>query len=588
MLDKMAMSKWGNKVKRIILVSTLFLIFTSFMSLNAQWARTYGGSDDDSPRSIQQTSDGGYIVAGSTNKPRSAGTGDFWILKLSSIGNIEWQKTYGGSDDDWSRSIQQTSDGGYIVAGHTKSFGAGYVDSWVLKLSSIGNIEWQKTYGGSDEDTAHSIQQTSDGGYIVAGHTKSFGAGYVDYWVLKLSSIGKIEWQKTYGTSNSDRAPSIQQTSDGGYIVAGNTTFPGAKYVDYWILKLSSVGNIEWQKTYGGSDDDSPRSIQQTSDGGYIVAGYAGSSYDSGGFYRKKPNIWLLKLYSDGEIEWQKTYGGSEKDSAWSIQQTSDGGYIVVGTTQSFGAGTDDFWILKLSSIGNIEWQKTYGGSDDDWSRSIQQTSDGGYIVVGTTKSFGAGEDDIWILKLSLNGDIPTCEIIGSSNASITDTSVSPVDTNITPDDTDVTPFDTNIFPQNTDATISLICGEAIDDDNGLCFIATAAYGSPLHPYVGTLRDFRDKYLMPTKLGGELVNLYYKYSPFVAYLIARHKALKIVVQINLLPFVALSYSMVHFGPIITTIILGFIYILPIFLVSFCRRKRSRVEAKDPKALASLD
>ncbi len=224
--------------------------------------------------------------------------------------------------------------------------------------------------------------------------------------------------------------------------------------------------------------------------------------------------------------QWARTYGGSDFENAHSIQQTSDGGYIVAGTKSG------DIWVLKLYSDGEIEWQKTYGGSASGSASSIQETSDGGYIVAGRVAGHipRVTRGDIGILKLSSNGDIPSCEIIGSSNASITDTSVSPVDTNITPDDTDVTPFDTNIFPQYTDATISLICGEAIDDDssgeNGLCFIATAAYGSPLHPCVKILRDFRDKYLMTSRLGRLLVDLYYKYSSFVADLITKHKFLK--------------------------------------------------------------
>jgi predicted secreted protein len=197
-------------------------------------------------------------------------------LKLSSNGEIEWQKTYGGSWDDV-RSFQQTIDGGYIVAGWTGSFGAGGDDIWILKLSSTGDIEWQKTYGGSEYDRALSVQQTSDGGYIIAGKTDSFGAEGGDTWVLKLSSAGEIEWQKTFGGSSDDYASSIQETSDGGYIIAGKTDSFGAGGDDTWVLKLSSAGEIEWQKTYGGSSDDYASSIQETSDGGYmekVVGGF--------------------------------------------------------------------------------------------------------------------------------------------------------------------------------------------------------------------------------------------------------------------------------------------------------------------------
>ena len=398
------------------------------MSLNAQWARTYGGSQNDAAESIQQTSDGGYIVAGETVS-FGAGAGDIWVLKLSSTGTIDWQHTYGRSGSDWADSIQQTSDGGYIVAGTSWSFVAGNYDIWVLRLSSTGTIDWQHTYGGSGDDHASSIQQTSDGGYIVAGSTSSFGAGDYDICLLKLSSTGTIDWQHTYGGSKLDRVISIQQTSDGGYIVAGETVSFGAGVGDIWVLKLSSTGTIDWQHTYGGSGFDWANSIQQTSDGGYIVAGISYS------FRAGNEDIWVLRLSSTGTVDWQHTYGGSGFDDARSIQQTSDGGYIVAGTTSSFGAGYYNIWVLKLSSTGTIDWQHTYGGSNSDYARSIQETSDGRYIVAGSTDSFGAGEfSNFFILKLLPDGDIdPLCGFIGSSNASVLSTSVSPEDTSVIP-----------------------------------------------------------------------------------------------------------------------------------------------------------
>ena len=393
-------------MKRIILLGAFFLIFTSFMSLNAQWARTYGGSDEDNAYSIDQTSDGGYIVAGYTLS-FGAGYKDFWVLKLSSTGAIEWEQTYGGSNDDVAQFIQQTSDGGYIVAGETWSFGAGYCDIWVLKLSSTGSIEWQQTYGGFYRDYARLIQQTSDGGYIVAGYAFSFVTGSLDIWVLKLSSTGAIDWQRTYGGTYNDFAWEIQQTDDGGYIVAGQTYSFGAGSDDAWILKLSSTGAIEWQQTYGGIDRD-----------------------------------------------WAST-----------IRQTSDGGYIVACGTYSFGAGDWDFWILKLSSTGAIEWERTYGGIQGDYVGypSIQHEKYGGYIVAGYTESFGAGKRDVWVLKLSSAGDIdPCCGFIGSSYAIVSYPVISPQDTYISDQDTYIFPQDTSIGPQDTSAIVSLLCQASI------------------------------------------------------------------------------------------------------------------------------
>ncbi len=225
----------------------------------------------------------------------------------------------------------------------------------------------------------------------MAGETESFGAGIYDVWILKLDANGNVVWQKTYGGADYDHAYSIQQTSDGGYIVAGETwsswSFGAERNGDAWVLKLDANGNVQWQKRYGGADSDIASFIQQTSDGGYIVAGRT-DYFGAGDF---DFDVWVLKLDANGNVQWQKRYGGPGWDWASSIQQTSDGGYIVAGYTDSFGAGYFDVWVLKLDASGNVQWAKTYGGADYDHANSIQQTSDGGYIVAGETYSFGAG-----------------------------------------------------------------------------------------------------------------------------------------------------------------------------------------------------
>ncbi len=410
-----------------------------------QWQKCLGGSAPDYGYSIQQTSDGGYIVAGYTrsndgNVTDNHGDYDYWIVKLNSLGNIIWQKCLGGSSRDEAYSIQQTSDGGYIVAGYSSSNDGdvsgnnGYRDYWIVKLNSLGNIIWQKCLGGSSRDEAYSIQQTSDGGYIVAGFTQSNDSGdvsgnngYRDYWIVKLEDLGNdatITWQKCLGGSDADYAKSIQQTSDGGYIVAGYTESNDSGNVsenhgwnDYWIVKLEDLGNdatITWQKCLGGSSWDEAYSIQQTSDDGYIVAGKTNSNDgDISGDNHGNWDYWIVKLNSLGTIIWQKCLGGSEWDVAHSIQQTSDGGYIVAGYTWSNDGdvsenhGNLDYWIVKLNSLGNIIWQKCLGGSSRDEAYSIQQTSDGGYIVAGFTESNDSGDIsgdnhenwDYWIVK---------------------------------------------------------------------------------------------------------------------------------------------------------------------------------------------
>jgi TolB-like protein len=371
------------------------------------FARTYGGTDYDWANSVQQTSDGGYIVAGGT-RSFSAGLYDVFLIKTDANGNIIWTKTYGGTYDDWANSVQQTSDGGYIVAGVTGSFGAGLYDVFLIKTDANGNIIWTKTYGGTSADVAHSVQQTSDGGYIVAGGTRSFGAGNFDFFLIKTDANGNIIWAKTYGGTLNERAYSVQQTSDGGYIVAGETWSFGADSNDIFLVKTDANGNIIWAKTYGGTYWDYAFSVQQTSDGGYIVAGYTESF--GGGNY----DIFLVKTDANGNIIWAKTYGGTLNERAYSVQQTSDGGYIVAGVTYSFGAGGWDIFLIKTEANGDIIWAKTYGGTNLDYTHSVQQTSYGGYIVAGYTYSFGAGWYDIFLIKTDANGNIGSCSIVRS------------------------------------------------------------------------------------------------------------------------------------------------------------------------------
>jgi hypothetical protein len=347
------------------------------------FAKTIGGSVTDVAYSIIQSSDGGYAVAGYTES-FGAGGRDIYVVKLDSSGNIIWTKTIGGSSDDEAFSIIQSSDGGYIVAGRTSSFGAGSGDIYVVKLDSSGNVVWAKTIGGSSNDWAISITQSSDGGYVVAGSTWSFGAGSGDIYVVKLDSSGNIVWTKTIGGNSDDFARSIIQSSDGGYVVAGLTQSFGAGGYDFYVVKLDSGGNIVWTKTIGGSDDDDAFSIIQSSDGGYVVAGYT-SSFGAGDW-----DFYVVKLDSSGNVVWTKTIGGNSGEFAFSIIQSSDGGYVVAGV-----------YVVKLDSSGNVIWTKTIGGI----AFPIVRSSDGGYVVAGLTESFGAGYDDFYVVKLDANGN---------------------------------------------------------------------------------------------------------------------------------------------------------------------------------------
>jgi uncharacterized delta-60 repeat protein len=414
------------------------------------WAKTYGSGEHPYPSpdyasSVQQTSDGGYIVAGTINGGVTLGP-YAWVLKLEPNGSVVWAGSYG--DWDWKGSaqhVEQTSDGGYILSG---SWGYPWAENgpeqgdFILKLNSTGLDEWHYAYGGEawkDEYGGASVslvKQASDGGYVAAGSTWEFGVGNTDAWVLKLDSNGGVAWQKTYGGGGYDRATSVEPTSDGGYIVAGSTYSFGAGKDDAWVLKLDSTGGVIWQKTYGGSGDDCANSAEQTADGGYIVLGST-SEFGAG-----VGNVWVLKLSSTGSVTWQKTYGGGGSYRASAIEETSDGGYVVAGSTNSSCAGGWDFWVLKLNPTGSVNWQKAYGGGNDDEAYSVQQTSDGGYVAAGYTNSFGTGWTDAWVVKLGVDGYIVwdpysgasthiTDATTSDSSAKVSTTSVTPVDGNV-------------------------------------------------------------------------------------------------------------------------------------------------------------
>jgi hypothetical protein len=436
----------GNILRTIALwVGGLILALFTQSAYAVAFAKTYGGTGYEGAYSVQRTSDGGYIVAGYTES-FGAGSADIFLIKTDANWNISWAKTYGGTYWDVARSFQQTSDGGYILAGETWSFGAGSSDIFLIKTDANGNVQWAKTYGGIDRDWAESVQQTSDGGYIVAGYTGSFGGS--DIFLIKTDANGNIIWAKTYGGTNRDDAYSVRQTSDGGYILAGETWSLGAGKWDVFLIKTDANGNVQWAKTYGRTSDDVARFVQQTSDGGYIVAGYT-ESFGAGSY-----DIFLIKTDVSGNVQWAKTYGGINWDMAYSVQQTSDSGYIVAGRTLSFGAGYDDIFLIKTDANGNIIWSKTYGGTNNDWAFSVQQTYDGGYILAGETWSFGAGRGDIFLIKTDVNGNIGSCSIV--RNVSPTVNTVSPTVTTPSLSVSSVSPIVNTVSPTVTSPTLTV------------------------------------------------------------------------------------------------------------------------------------
>jgi len=319
-------------------------------SANIVWQKRFGGISNESSGELALAAGGGYFLAASTSSS-GAGSFDAWCLKLNDAGGVLWQRTYGGAGGEHPSAVCATADGGCVLAGQTYSFGAGGSDIWCLKLDAAGNVVWQKAYGGGNYDKAEAVCTTADGGYVLAGGTYSFGPGQGDAWCLKLDAAGNIAWQKTYGTGvDEDWGTAVCTTADGGYVLAGESKSSGAGSYDAWFLKIDAAGNVVWQSTCGSTGDDNIRDMCSAPDGGYLITGVseslaAGNSFD----------MWCLKLDSTGNVAWQKTYGGTGAEQSYAVDLAADGGYILTGNTHSFGVSDTAGWCLKVSSTGSID-----------------------------------------------------------------------------------------------------------------------------------------------------------------------------------------------------------------------------------------
>lgn len=367
-------------------LSVFMFCFVSLSVLAAEpdtlWTRTYGGAEYDGINCVQQISDGNFVAVGYTGSYGVPGRDHIYFMKIDGSGDTLWTRVIGGNGSEVAYSVQETSDGGFIIGAATSSFGAGGTDFYLIKANSNGDTIWTKTYGGSDQDVLRCVQQTSDGGYILTGTTKSYGIGLEDIWLIKTDSQGQTTWTKTYGGSSNDEASAVQQTVDGGYIVAGITSSFGADPDNGYLVRTNSTGDTLWTRTYGGDLDEDFRTVQQTTDGGFIAAGAC---------------QYLVKTSSTGDTLWTRYYQPS--GVIYSIQQLPDGGYIMAGSCHP--PNQPSYNIVRTDSIGAILWSRTYGGTENDIAHSIQQTTDGGYIVAGETFSFGAGENDCYVVRLS-------------------------------------------------------------------------------------------------------------------------------------------------------------------------------------------
>jgi hypothetical protein len=442
-----------------------------------QWQITIGGTGEDVANSIIQTTDGGYVVAGT-----SISFGGWYIVKLSASGNMQWNKILSGTDHAY--SIIQTTDGGYAVGGEA------LWDFCMVKFDTAGNMTWSKTIGGAFEERAYGVVQTSNGGYVMGGWTHSFGAGGFDFYVVKLSSSGNFLWNKTIGGSGGEYAYSITATSDGGCAVAGYTNSYGNQLTSMFIVKLDASGTLQWSRTVGqGTYYNDAESIIQTSDGGFAVAGETTNCGASCG------KFYIVKLDNIGNLQWTRTVGGTSTDIAWSIVQTTDGGYAVAGGATSFGAGMVDLYLVKLDATGTLQWSKTTGGADDDYIYDLVQTADGGYAVVGYTHSFGAGNYDFYIVKLGVNGGACGSSTSPSSQSGTGGTTTSPTPTVMSP-----TPMLGTITPTiSSGGTLTTICFmgiQPISNEIPIVFELYQNYPNPFNPAT------KIKFQIPLNKGG--------------------------------------------------------------------------------------
>ncbi|MEN6590344.1 MAG: hypothetical protein ABFC76_03245 [Fervidobacterium sp.] len=406
-------------MRKHFLIGSMLFVFALLFSctivitptLPKTWQAEFGGTGDEQVISILQVNGGGYIGTGYTTS-ETIGLRDIYVFKLSEDGVLVWENMYGGTGNDEGLCIQKTNDGGYIVAGYTTS-SSNDEDVYVVKLDQDGESEWGKTYTNPGNDRANCIQETADGNYVITGFTtvtvtsNSLNSSNVDVLFLKIDEDGDILSQKRFGGTGEDKGKWIQQTNDGGYIIAGSTNSFGAGGNDVYIVKLNSDGDYEWDKTYGGTGNDEANGVVQTDDGNYVFAG-------SWGIASLESKLYVAKISGADphNILWSKNYGGNYLNSAYSIQKTNDGGYILAGvknfkvTSVMPFTATSDAYILKLNSTGNEVWERTYSKGELSAAYSIQKTNDGGYIVGGTTKESSDELGNAYVLKLDQLGQI--------------------------------------------------------------------------------------------------------------------------------------------------------------------------------------
>ena len=409
------------------------------------WVKGFGGSDEETAQSVIKTSDGGYAILGYSKSTdgdlaaKSTPVNDYWVLKLDEEGNLLWNKTYGGTKDDRGQSIIQTSDGGYAVTGYAMSddgdgsSNQGFHDNWILKLDESGAIEWEKSFGFSGHDHSYDLIQTADGGFFFAGFLDITAAledgtyykgnfltrhGVGEFWGTKIDSNGNLEWRSYYGGTNNDRAHAVIEADDGGFVMAGfsesddyDISNTKGSY-DFWVIKLTASGELLWERSFGGSGIEIAYDITKTDDGAYVVAGNTFSTDKDISLNHGESDVWLIKIDDNGNLLWEKTFGGSLFDAARAVSKTKDGGFIITGNTKSTDGdtrenkGENDIWVIKTDSEGNLFWQASFGGSNLDYGFDAVENEDKSILLVGESTSddfpnlLNKGLSDVLIVKI--------------------------------------------------------------------------------------------------------------------------------------------------------------------------------------------
>jgi len=380
-------------MKNILLTIFTFFLFSTILTAQITFQKTFGNAYLYTDYSVDLTSDGGYIIT-----CYGASAGGISLIKVNASGDTLWTRNFTGLIHYAGWDVHQTTDGGYFLAGTASSL-AGNTSACLIKTDSGGNILWAKTIGGPFNEYGNSAQQTNDGGYIICGQSLSYAAGPVDIYLVKTDGNGDTLWTKTFGGTAIDEGISVMQTNDGGYIITGTTDSFGAGSSDIYLIKTDGNGNMIWSKTFGGTGFDEASDVKQTNDGGYIIAGMT-FSFGAGSY-----DMYLIRTDVNGDTLWTKTFGGGAYEAAYSVQQTSDGGFIIGGMAHSFGAGNEDVYLVKTNSTGDLLWSKVYGGVNDDDGFCFRQTVDSGFIICGFTYSFNnTGPPRIYLIKTDSNG----------------------------------------------------------------------------------------------------------------------------------------------------------------------------------------